>query len=41
VARSSKKSPAPKGGKGNKKPAPVLSKEDASRDEAVRALARL
>jgi acetyl-CoA carboxylase biotin carboxyl carrier protein len=41
VARSSKKSPTPKGDKGNKKPAPVLSKEDAARDEAVRALARL
>ncbi len=40
MARSSKKSPAPKGGKNNK-PAPVQNKEDAARDEAVRALARL
>jgi acetyl-CoA carboxylase biotin carboxyl carrier protein len=42
VARSSKKTAAPKGGKNNsKKPAPVLSKEDTARDDAVRALARL
>ena len=40
MARSSKKSPAPKNAKSNK-PAPVLSKEDTARDEAVRALARL
>jgi len=40
VARSSKKSPAPKNAKSNK-PAPVLSKEDTARDEAVRSLARL
>jgi acetyl-CoA carboxylase biotin carboxyl carrier protein len=42
VARSSKKTAAPKGGKNDsKKPAPVLSKEDTARDDAVRALAKL
>ena len=41
VARSSKKAAAPKGKNASKKPAPVLSKEDLARDDAVRALARL
>ena len=41
VARSSKKTAAPEGKGASKKPAPVLSKEDTARDDAVRALARL